>query len=125
MFLLSRNALSLKHLKKIFYILLEWPEEYSEALKFQRNIKYKERERKNCYSYLTFLEIMFLFTENNNDKCIAERCFHMWFLEKEECKKQNDTMNYAIKVCNLYLNNQYISNDTKTKISIYLNQTKN
>ena len=49
----------------------------------------------------------------------------MWFLQKEECKKQNDTMNYAIKVCNLYLNNQYISNDTKVKISIYLNQTKN
>ena len=124
MFLLSRNALSLKHLKKIFYICLEWPEKYTEALKFQRNIKKRERERKNCYSYLTFIEIMFLFTENNYDKSIAERCFQMWFLDKEECKKQNDTMNYAIKVCKLYLNNQYISNNTKAKISEYLNQTK-
>ena len=125
MFILSRNALSLKHLKKIFYICLEWPKEYDEALKFQRNMKSIERERKNCYSYLTFLEITFLFTENNNDKNIAERCFHMWFLERDECKKQKDIMNYAIKICNLYLNNEYISSDTKAKISIYLNQTRN
>ena len=125
MFLLSRNALTLKHLKKIFYICLEWPKEYDEALKFQRNMKSIERERKNCYSDLTFTEIMFLFTENNSDKHIAERCFHMWFLERDECKKQKDIMNYAIKICNLYLNNEYISSDTKDKISIYLNQSKN
>ena len=125
MFLLSRNALSLKHLKKIFYIYLEWPKEYTEALKFQRNIKNREREKKNCYSYLTFIEVLFLFTENNEDKFIADRCFQLWFLEKDECKRQNDTMDYAIKLCNLFLNNQYISSDTKSKISIFLNQTKN
>ena len=125
MFLLSRKALSLKHLKKIFYILLEWPEDYNEALKFQRKIKNCQRERKNCYSYLTFTEIMFLFTENNYDKYIADRCFQLWFLERDECKKQKDIMNYAIKVCNLYLNNKYISSQTKIKIYLYLNQTRN
>ena len=124
MFLLSRKALRVKYLKAIFYIVLEWPEKYKEALKFQKNIKKRERERKNCYSYLTFIEIMYLFTENNCDKYIADRFFQLWFLEKDECKKQKETINYAIKLCNLYLNNQYISSDTKTKISIFLNQTK-
>ena len=124
MFLLSRKALRLKHLKAIFYIVLEWPEKYKEALKFQKNIKKIERQRKNCYSYLTFIEIMFLFTENNYDKYIADRCFQMWFLEKDECKKEKDTLNYAKKLCNLYLNNQYISSDTKKKILILLNETK-
>ena len=67
---------------------------------------------------------MFLFTENNYDKYIADRCFQMWFLEKDECKKEKDTLNYAKKLCNLYLNNQYISSDTKKKILIFLNETK-
>ena len=49
MFLLSRKASSLKHLKKIFYIYLEWPNEYKKALKFQRNMKYRERKKKKCY----------------------------------------------------------------------------
>ena len=123
MFILSRKAVSLKHLKKIFYICLDWPKEYTEALKFQRKIKYRERKRKKCYSYLTFLEVIFLFTENNEEKFIADRCFRIWFLQRNECKIQKDTMNYAIKLCNLYLNNQYISLDTKSKISTYLNFT--
>lgn len=125
MFLLSRNALSLKHEKAIFYIVFEWPESYKKALEFQLNTKKRERERKNCYSYLTFIEVVFRFTQNNYDKYIAERCFQMWFLEREQCKKEIETRNYAIKICNLFLNNEYISPETKSKISIYLNQTNN
>ena len=69
--------------------------------------------------------MVFRFTQNNYDKYIAERCFQMWFLEREQCKKEIETRNYAIKICNLFLNNEYISPETKSKISIYLNQTKN
>ena len=36
MFLLSRNAASLKHLKNIFDVLLIWPKEYSASLAFQK-----------------------------------------------------------------------------------------
>ena len=50
MFILSRNAQTFKHLKEIFYIILLWPEKYSESLKFKRTTK-KRRERKNCYFY--------------------------------------------------------------------------
>ena len=34
MFILSRNATTLKHLKEIFYILFIWPEQYKESLYF-------------------------------------------------------------------------------------------
>ena len=46
MFLLSRNALNLKHLENIFYIILIWPKKYSSVLTFQQtNKKNKEKEK--------------------------------------------------------------------------------
>jgi len=123
MFMLSRKAQSLKHLKKIYYIYLEWPEEYSKSLKFQRTIKYRERERKNCYSYLTFIEILIIFT-GESDKFIAEKCLFMWFLNVKKCRNNTDIKDEAIRICNLFLNNEYISSNTKKKIYFYLNQAK-
>jgi len=123
MFILSRNAQTLKHLKEIFYILLIWPEKYSEALKFQRRIKLKERKRKSCYSYLTFTEILLKFTDNS-DKLIAENHFLSWFIRQEKCKNHTDIMNDTLRICSLYLNNEYISSNAKKEISLYLNQTK-
>ena len=124
MFMLSRNALTLKHLKEIFYILLIWPEQYSESLIFQRSIKNLERDKKNCYSYLTLNEILLKFTENN-DKIIAENHFLYWFIRQDKCKNQTDIMNDTIRICNLYLKNEYISKSAKKEISLYLNRTKN
>lgn len=123
MFIMSRNALLLKHLKEIYYIIFDWNKEYFESVKFQRTIKYKEREKKNCYSFLTFIEVVMKFTENN-EKFIAEKCLYIWFLSKEQCKNNTDVKDYAIKVFNLFLNNEYISSDTKKEIFLYLNQTK-
>lgn len=46
MFLLSRNALNLKHLENIFYIILIWHKKYSSVLTFQQtNKKNKEKEK--------------------------------------------------------------------------------
>lgn len=123
MFILSRNAVRLKHLKEIYHIILLWPEEYSESLKFQRTVKKRERERRNCYSFLTFIEILFIFTENS-DKYIAESNLNIWFLNQEKCRNSTDIMNDAIRVCNLFLNCEYITSDTKKHIYLYLNQTK-
>lgn len=123
MFILSRNALKLKHLKEIYYIKLIWPEKYSESLKFQRTIKERERKRRNCYSYLTFIEILILFTENS-EKFIAERSLYAWFLNQKKCRNNAEVMNDAIRVCNLFLNHEYITSDTKKLIYLYLNRTK-
>ena len=123
MFILSRIASSLKHLKEIYYILFQWQEEYSESLNFQRNIKNREREKKNCYSYLTFIEIVNKFTEAN-EKFIAEKCLYMWFLSKEKCRNNTSVADYAIRICNSFLNNKYISSDTKKEIYLYLNRTE-
>ena len=122
MFILSRNALRLKHLKEIYYILLLWPEEYNDSLKLQREVKYRERERKNCYSYLTFIEVLILFTEKS-DKFIAERCLDMWYFNQPKCKDNPDVMKDAIRVLNLFVNDNYVSPDIKNKVNSYLNKT--
>ena len=124
-FLLSRNALSLKHIKDIFHIIFLWPEENYKNLKFQQKLKYIERKKRNCFSFLTYAEVLLLFTENNkNDKTIAENKFLGWFLRNKECTNKKDIMNDSIRVCNLYLNNQYISTKTKNEISKYLDKLK-
>lgn len=121
-FMFSRSAKALKHFKKICYIIFKWPEKYSESLKFQRNIKQIERENKRCYSYLTFIEVLFKFTENS-DKFIAEKYFLIFFLNQQKCRNNSGVKNDSIRICNLFLNNPYISSRTKRKIFIYLNPT--
>ena len=124
-FVLSRNALSLKHLEDIFYIILLWPKEYSKSLEFHDNVKVRERENKSCFSYLTFTEVLLLFTENNkSDKYIAEINFLNWFIRMKKCNNQKNIMNDTIRVCNLYLKNLYISSEAKKEIYLYLNKTK-
>ena len=121
MFLLSRNASSLKHLKDIFYIIFIWPEEYSASLNFQKIVKYRERTRKNCFSYLTFAEVLLMFSQNNEeDKFVAEYYFLKYFIREEECKNKKDIINNAIRICILYLDNKFISNNAKREISLYL-----
>ena len=121
-FMFSRHAKTLKHLKKICYIIFKWPDKYSESLKFQRIIKQTEREIKSCYSYLTFIEVLFTFTENS-DKYIAEKYFLLFFINQQKCRNNLGIKNDSIRICNLYLNNPYISQHTKKEISFYLNQT--
>ena len=123
MFILSRNAVNLKYIKEIFYIILIWPEKYSESLKLQRTYKFRERKRKNCFSYLTFTEILLQFTEDS-DKFIAEYYFLYFFIRNKKCTNQKDVASDAIRICNLYLNNEYISSKTKKEISLYLKQIK-
>ena len=124
MLLLSRNALTFKHSKEIVYIILNWPEEYSVSLTFQNTVKKRERERRNCYSYLTFAEILLLYTNNDkNDKRYTMN-FIEWFLKNEKCKNQSDIFNDTLRVSNLFLNNEYINSKIKREISSYLDQIR-
>ena len=117
MFLISRNALSFKHLKEIFYIILIWPKEYSSSLTFQKKVKMLEREKKKCFSYLTFCEILLLFTENNaQDKKIASNHFLYWYMKKGKCHYKNGFINDTLKITNLFLKNPYISRNSKKEM---------
>ena len=46
----------------------------------------------------------------------------MWFFNQQNCINNKDIMNDAIRVFNLFLNNEYITSDTKNHICLYLYQ---
>ena len=122
-FLLSRYAINLKHIKRILHLILVWPTK-TPQLAFQQDIKYKYRERKKCFSYLTFIEVLLLFTENNiEDKEIPSVFLKQLFLNNE-CRKNKIIKNEAKNLCKLFLDNEYIKNETKNEIHIFLNESR-
>ena len=123
-FILSKNALTLKHIKKILYITLKWPKQYGKSLTFQQKIKYSFRESKNCFSFLTYFEVLLLFTENNHeDKKIAEYSFLDWLTGNLMCLNKTNIKNDILRISNLYLKNEYISKNAKNEILLYLNKS--
>ena len=76
-----------------------------------------EREKKKCFSYLTFCEILLLFTENNiQDKKIASNQFLYWYMKKGKCHYKNGFINDTLKITSLFLKNPYISRNAKKEV---------
>ena len=122
-FILSRFANNLKHIKRILHLIFVWPIR-TKQINFQNYIKYKYRERKKCFSFLTFIEVLLLFTENSfEDKEIPSFYFKMFFLNNE-CRNKKSILKEAYNLCQLFLNNKFINKDIKKEINLYLNETK-
>ena len=122
-FLLSRYANNLKHIKRIFHLILIWPIT-TPQIKFQSNIKYKFRERKKCFSFLTFIEVLLIFTANNIEDKEIPSFFLKQLLLDNDCRKNKTIINEAINLCKLFLDNKYIKRDIKNEIRIYINESK-
>ena len=124
MLLLSRSAKNLKHIKQIIHIFLTWPNQKSPKIEFQRKIKYKEREEKRCYSYLTYIYVSLLFTQNDElDKELASFNLLNLYL-KGECRKDKKIFKEAIDICKLFLSNRYIKPEIKSQIKQFFNESK-
>ena len=122
-FLLSRYASNLKHIKRILHLILKWPNKSPQII-FQKKIKKKYRKRKKCYSYLTVIEVLLLCTENNfEDKEIPSYFLKQLFLNNE-CRKNTIILRESKNLCKLFLDDEFIKNDIKKEINIYLNETK-
>ena len=113
MFLLPRNAASLKDLKNIFHIRLILPKEYSASLFFQKN-KMKERKKIRGNSYLIFVETFLSHTENTEkDKKIVSDHYIYWYIKKGKCFDKKDKIKYTFRIIKLYLNSKYIAKSVK------------
>lgn len=122
-FLLSREANNLKHIKRILHIIFKWPINTPQII-FQRNIKYKYREKKKCFSFLTFIKVLFLFTENNIEEKEIPSFYLLILFLNNDCRNNKNITKEAINLCKLFLYNEFINKDIKNQISIYLNETK-
>ena len=119
-FLLSRKAKSLKYIKRIFYVNLQWRNETNSKIKFTREQRYLNRTNADCLSYINYIEFLLKYTDNNiRDKRIATLEFNNWFLNNG-CISNEFVKERGIYVCKLFLKNKYIEKAQKVIIKKYL-----
>ena len=122
-FLLTRNANSIKNIKRIFYAHIYWVNSTKSSILFAKNEKETVKKNYRCQSYINYIEFLLQRTKNNTqDKRIASYELENWFLN-HKCKNNTFIEERAKKVCNLFLENPYIEKDIKDKIRLFLNET--
>ena len=118
-FVLTRNAYSLKQIKKIFYFIL--PRKKNNNLKIE---EINKKENLRCINYLNYIQFLLENTINSiTDKKIASFELDNWFLNNK-CRNNSDVKvrEEAKNVCKLFLDNDLIEYDYKKKIKIFLNE---
>ena len=74
----------------------------------------------SCFASLYYIEILFYHTLNTlEDKKIVFSQFEKLFL-LHQCRSNTQNHEKALQLCNLFLENQYISLDDKRKIRNFL-----
>ena len=123
-FLLTRNAYNLQNIDRIFYIALRGWNTTDEKIKFRNKNKMKNKKYMRCSSLLNFIEFILKYTKNTYyDKKIAFYSFNRWFLNYW-CRNFKATLERAINISYLYLNNKYIQDGDKIKIKKFLKEAK-
>ena len=123
-FLLTRNANSIKNIRRIFYAHIYWVNETKASIVFAKKEKEIVKKNYRCLSYMNYIEFLLDRTLNTTkDKKIASFELNNWFLN-HQCINNTFIQERAKKVCKAFLENQYIEKEVKDKINIFLNQTK-
>ena len=108
-FLLTRKAGSLRQIKRIFYFIIQRPNEQNNAkIKFRLDEKQKNRDDMRCLAYINYLD--FILNKTNNDiidKKISSFELQNWFL-KHRCRYNKNIKEIAKKVLELFLMNDFI-----------------
>ena len=123
-FLLTRNAKSLKNIKRIFYAHIYWVNSTKETILFSKKEKNKKKIDYNCLSYINYIEFLLYRTRDTvHDKRIASYELKNWYLN-HKCKNNIFIKEKAKNLCKLFLENHYIEQDVKEQILHILNTTK-
>ena len=123
-FLLTRNAKSLKNIKRTFYAHIYWVNATKKSILFAKKEKETVKRDYKCLSFINYIEFLLYRTKDTvKDKRIASYELKNWFLNNE-CKNNAFIQERAKNVCKLYLENPYIEQDIKEQISQFFNTTK-
>ena len=121
-FLLTRKAESLKYIKRIFYVNLQWKNETDSILQFSKEQRYLNRTNADCLSYINYIEFLLEYTKNTViDKRIATLEFNNWYFYNG-CADNEFIKERGIKVCKLFLKNKYIEKFQKKIIKKFLDE---
>ena len=122
-FLLTRNAHNIRQIKRIFYIMLQRPPNNNTKIIFSNNEKQKIKKNLSCLAYIKYSEFLLIYTNNTIfDKKIASFELDEWFLKSNDCRSNLFVREDAIKICNLFLQNEYIESQIKNKIKDFLKE---
>ena len=122
-FLLTRNANSLKHMKRVFYAHIKWFGVNNTKILFTNQEKSINRRDLKCMSILNYLEFLLLKTNNNViDKRIASFELKNWF-DYKKCDNNTFIKKRKKNVFHQFLNNIFIEDDVKKEIISHLNET--
>ena len=123
-FLLTRNAKSLKNIKRVFYAHIYWVNSTKESILFSKKEKEIVKRDYKCLSYINYIEFLLQRTNNTvKDKRIASFELKNWYLN-HICINNIFIQERAKNVCKLFLENPYIETDVKEQILLFLNSTK-
>ena len=121
LFLITRIASKYRNIKRIFHVKITYgkPQLYTTKSKVNKHFNLF------CQSYLNYIEFILIKTNNTiRDKKIASYELDRYFFQKEECKNNTYSRKRAIKICKLFLKNEYIENYVKSKILKVLSTEK-
>ena len=120
-FLLTRNAYTLKHIKRIFYVHLYWKGNNNTNILFSKKEKNVNNYNLKCSSFINYIEFLLMKTNNTiEDKQIASSELKNWYINNP-CKNNSYIEERGKFVCNLFLENEYIEENIKKEIKIFLN----
>ena len=118
-FLVTRKAYNLKQIKRIFYIKLKLDNDLKNATKIEN----EESENNKCFSYINYIDFLLTKTDNNIlDKKIASFELNNLVL-RNKCRKNILIIDYILLITKSFLQNDFIENEEKNKILIFLNET--
>ena len=118
-FILTKTARTLKYIKKILLVIVQKKYSDKAAVKFFTEERDIVRSRTVCRSYLNYIE--FTLTKSDNNLKLASFALKDLYLNNK-CKEQTNIRNEGIRICKLFLQNQYVENKIKDLINLFLNQ---
>lgn len=122
-FLLTRNANSLKHMKRLFYAHIKWFGVNNTKILFTNQEKSINKKDLKCMSVLNYIEFLLMKTNDNViDKRIASFELKNWF-DYENCDNNTFIQKRKNNVYQQFLNNIYIEDHVKKIIIKHLNES--
>ena len=118
-YILTKRASTMKHIKKVLYVTIQTKKSSNSVIKYFTEEKYQVRDANKCPTFLTFIE--FTLVKSDSDVRYTSYLMENFFLNSE-CKQNSSIRNEAIRICKLFLENQYIDKILKDKINSFLNE---